>query len=256
MRQFAVLRLLTWALRLPRQAVVFENNDDRLLLTQSGAVPIESSIVISGIGVDTAIYAPTPEAPGSVTVLLASRMLREKGVEVFVEAARRLKRAGTSARFLLVGTPDPQNPGSIAESALEAWNQEGIVEWQGFRSDMPRVLHEAHIVCLPTYYREGVPRVLMEAAACGRPLVATDMPGCRDIVLDGVNGLIVAPHDVDALVAALERLIGDGELRVRLGAAGRKLVQQKFALPIVLEEFWRLYMKLMAPGHMSGMTPS
>ena len=227
-----------------RQVVVFENNDDRLMLTAVGAVPREHSMVIPGVGVDTSIYHPAAQVPGPVCVLLASRMLREKGVEYFVEAARRLKSRGAQARFVLIGVPDSFNPGSISEAQLRAWSDEGVVEWQGFRRDMPRALQEAHIVCLPTYYREGVPRILLEAAACGRAVVATDMPGCRDIVHDGVNGLIVPPHDVEKLVDALERLILDHDLRTRLGAAGRALVEQKFALPKVLDQFWQLYSEL------------
>ena len=177
-------------------------------------------------------------------VVLACRMLREKGVEYFVEAARTTKRGGVDARFVLVGAPDPFNPGSLSEEQLRAWDTEGVVEWQGFRKDMPRVLQEAHIVCLPTYYREGVPRILIEAAACGRPLVATDMPGCRDIVQEGINGLLVPPHDVEKLTAALKLLIGDRDLRMRLGVASRALAEERFALPKVHDQFWQLYSTL------------
>ncbi len=243
-RRWAITRLLAAALRLRRQTIVFENNDDLLLLTEAGAVPREPSIVISGVGVDTAEYVAAPERPNPVCVLLAGRMLREKGVEYFVEAARRLKRGPTPVRFLLIGMPDPFNPGSISEDKLQTWVKEGVVEWQGFRRDMPNALLDAHIVCLPTYYREGVPRILMEAASCGRPLVTTDMPGCRDIVKDGINGLIVPPHDVDALAEALRQLIENPGMRVRMGSSGRKLAQEHFALPKVLDEFWALYMRL------------
>jgi glycosyltransferase involved in cell wall biosynthesis len=241
LRRIAIERLLARSLRLPRQSIVFENSDDRRLLIESGAVSAEQSVVISGVGVDTSIYRPTPEPAGPVCVLLASRMLREKGIEYFVSAAERLRSRGSQARFVLVGTPDPFNPGSIDESRLRAWNDSGAVEWRGFESDMPKVLAAAHIVCLPTFYREGVPRILMEGAACARALVATDMPGCRDIVQNGVNGLLVPPHDVDKLAAALELLIDDAVLRVRFGAAGRTLVERRFALPLVLDQFWRIY---------------
>jgi glycosyltransferase involved in cell wall biosynthesis len=168
--------------------------------------------------------------------------LREKGVLYFVDAARRLKKRGLIARFLLVGVPDPFNPGSITEDELKAWSSEGIVEWLGFHRDMPQVVRAAHVVCLPTYYREGLPRILMEGAASGRPLVTTDMPGCRDIVQDGINGFLVPPHDVEALEVALEKLITDAGLRARLGAAGRNIAEQRFGLPRVLEQFWELYL--------------
>jgi glycosyltransferase involved in cell wall biosynthesis len=240
-RQRAMQCLIALAVRPRRQAVVFENHDDFSLLTSTGAVPRLRSIVISGIGVDTSVYHPADELPGTPTVLLASRMLREKGVEYFVEAARQLKARGVTARFVLLGLPDLFNPGGIKEDQLRKWSAEGVVEWLGFRRDMPRALQEAHIVCLPTYYREGVPRVLMEAAACGRPLVATDMPGCRDIVQHEINGLLVQPHDVTGLAEALERLIRDRDLRMRFGASGRLLAEQRFALSGVLEQFWELY---------------
>jgi glycosyltransferase involved in cell wall biosynthesis len=247
-RRSIIEKMLAGALRIPRQVVVFENNDDRLLLTGAGAVPAEQAEVISGIGVDTAQFPIAPEPAGPPCVLFASRMLREKGVEYFVEAARRLKSEGLHARFLLVGKPDPFNPGSITEYQLHEWARSGVVEWTGFRSDMARVLQESNIVCLPTFYREGVPRILLEAASSGRALVATDMPGCRDIVKDGSTGLLVQPHDVDGLVAALRSLILDADLRARLGAAGRELVERQFALPKVLDEFWRLYSQLRVAG--------
>jgi glycosyltransferase involved in cell wall biosynthesis len=248
LRQRVLQGLLKLSLRLPRQAIVFENNDDRLLLTGNGAVPEREARVISGIGVDITEYPAVAEPSGPPCVVLASRMLREKGVEYFVEAARQLKSRGVTARFLLVGTPDPFNPGSISEAQLKTWNAAGTVEWAGFRRDMPSVLQSAHIVCLPTYYREGVPRILLEGAASARALVATDTPGCRDIVQDGVNGLLVPTHDVDSLAAALEKLIADGELRRRMGMAGRALVERQFSLPYVLEQFWDLYLQLREPA--------
>ncbi|MEJ0084650.1 MAG: glycosyltransferase family 4 protein [Pseudomonadota bacterium] len=247
-RRWIMQHLIAVSMRHRRQKIVFENNDDRELLVQAGAVRESESLVIAGVGVDMQEYSASPEPAGEVCVLLASRMLSEKGVEYFVEAARTLKTRGIQARFLLVGMPDPFNPGSISEEQLEQWNREGVVEWQGFRRDMPQVVRAAHVVCLPTYYREGVPRILMEGAATGRPIVTTDMPGCRDIVHDGVNGLIVPPHDVRALTAALEKLILDPQLRARFGAAGRERAERMFALPKVLDRFWRLYVEIGALG--------
>lgn len=240
-RRTIIQRLLAAALRLPRQTVVFENHDDRALLTSVGAAPSDRSVVISGIGVDTEEFSFREESPGPPCVLFASRMLREKGVEHFVTAARRIKAGGGNARFVLVGTPDPYNPGSISEAQLKEWADTGIVEWHGFRKDMPEVIRQSHIVCLPTFYREGVPRILLEGAACGRALVATDMPGCRDIVRDGVNGLLIRPRDTDELEQALRRLIENPAYRQQLGRAGRRIVEQEFALPKVLDEFWQLY---------------
>lgn len=244
MRRWAIQRLIAMSLKLPRQKAVFENQDDRELLIGTRSVTREESLVIAGVGVDTEEFFASAEPATPVCVLMACRMLREKGVLYFVEAARRLKKRGVVARFLLVGAPDPFNRGSITEDELRAWSREGIVEWQGYQRDMPQVVRAAHILCLPTYYREGVPRILMEGAASGRALVTTDMPGCRDIVQDGVNGFVVPPHDVEALEAALERLITDAALRARLGAAGRTIAEQHFGLPRVLEQFWALYLAI------------
>ncbi len=234
--------LMHLSLKLPRQKVVFENGDDRTQLTRAGSVSEVDSLVIAGVGVDTSEFCPAPEPAAPVLVLMAGRMLREKGVVYFVDAARRLRNRGLPARFLLVGIPDPFNPRSITEDELRAWSSEGIVEWLGYRHDMPQVVRDSHIVCLPTYYREGVPRILIEGAASARPLVTTDMPGCRDIVQDGINGIVVPPHDVDALEAALGKLISDAGLRARFGAEGRRIAEQQFALPLVLEKFWELYL--------------
>jgi glycosyltransferase involved in cell wall biosynthesis len=243
-RRWAIQRLIAWSIKLPMQRAVFENEEDRALLTAARVVPRNESHVIAGVGVDTDVFLPAAEPPPPVKVLMAGRMLREKGVLYFVEAARRLKARGVVARFLLVGTPDPFSPGAIMDTELKAWSREGIVDWLGFRSDMPQVVRDAHILCLPTYYREGVPRILLEGAASGRPLVTTDMPGCRDIVKDGINGIVVPPHDVDALAAALEKLVCDADVRARFGTAGRILVEQHFALRNVLQQFWALYVRL------------
>jgi glycosyltransferase involved in cell wall biosynthesis len=237
-------QLIRRALVLPRQKVVFENVDDCEVLTRACALRPGDSLVIPGVGVDIVEYTASIEPPTPVRVLLAGRMLRQKGVLYFVEAARRLRRRGIQARFVLAGAPDSFNPGTVTEEELRGWSREGVVDWLGLRTDMPRVIRDAHVVCLPSYYREGVPRILLEAAASGRALVTTDMPGCRDVVRHGFNGLIVPAHDVDALEQALERVIVDGELRARLGAAGRRMVEQEFALQPVLEQFWDVYRSL------------
>jgi glycosyltransferase involved in cell wall biosynthesis len=241
LRRRIVERGLALAMKLPRQWAVFENEDDRLQLVGARVVSDRETLVIPGIGVDIDEYSPSPEPAGPVRVLMACRMVREKGVFQFVEAARLLKDRGLGARFLLAGAPDAFNPGGISKEQLRVWHQEGTVEWLGFRRDMPQLLSDSHIVCLPSYYREGVPRILIEAASCGRPLVGTDMPGCRDIVRHGSNGFLVPARDAKALALALEKLCTDAALRAEFGAAGRRLVEQGFALPGILKKFRELY---------------
>jgi glycosyltransferase involved in cell wall biosynthesis len=228
-----------------RHVVLFENHDDRELLVGRGAVRAEHAEVIAGIGVDTSHFEVRPPPAEPVNVLFASRMLKEKGAEYFVEAARILRAQGVPVTCTMVGTPDTTNPGSLSVEQLESWDREGVVRWLGFRRAMPDVIAAAHLVCLPTYYREGVPRILLEAAACGRALIATDMPGCRDIVRHGVNGLRVPPHDVGAIVNAIRELSADPARRCAMGAAGREIVEREFELSIVLDRTWHLYQRLL-----------
>jgi glycosyltransferase involved in cell wall biosynthesis len=190
----------------------------------------------------------TPFPAGQPVVLLAARLLWDKGVGEFVEAARRLRRAGVQARFALAGRTDPGNPASIPEAQIEAWAEEGLVEWWGWIDDMPATLAKASIVCLPSYYREGLPTVLMEASACGRPVVTTDWPGCRDAVRDGISGLLVRERDVDSLSEALQKLITSPGLCSEMGAAGRHLVEEMFSSEKILAQISMVYQKAAAKG--------
>jgi glycosyltransferase involved in cell wall biosynthesis len=173
-------------------------------------------------------------------IVLPARLLWDKGVGEFVEAARLLRSRGVEARFVLVGDPDPANPASISAAQIADWVQDGVVEHMGWMNDMPGVFAHAHIVCLPSY-REGLPKALIEAAAAGRPIVTTDVPGCREVVEDGVHGLCVAPRDANALASALARLIADPALRARMGAAARKRAETEFGLAAVIAQTLALY---------------
>jgi glycosyltransferase involved in cell wall biosynthesis len=172
--------------------------------------------------------------------MFAARLLRDKGIREFVEAAQILKAGDIAARFVVVGDCDDANPTAIGSEQLAAWQNEGAIEWWGRRSDMPKVLASSHVVCLPSY-REGLPKVLLEAAASGRPIVTTDVPGCRDVVRDGVNGFLVPARDSVALAAAIGRLIADPEMRVRMGREGRFIVEREFALSRIVTATLNLY---------------
>ncbi|HBT62661.1 MAG TPA: glycosyltransferase family 1 protein, partial [Elusimicrobia bacterium] len=185
-------------------------------------------------------FPPRPEPAGAPVVILACRMLWDKGVGEFVEAARLLAEAGVKARLVLVGKGDPENPASVPESRLAAWAEEGVIEWWGRREDMPQVFAASHIVCLPSY-REGLSVTLMEGAASARPLVAADVPGCRDIVRHEETGLLVPPRDGRALAAALRRLIEDAGLRARLGRNARGLAIAEFAEQKAVRRMLLLY---------------
>jgi glycosyltransferase involved in cell wall biosynthesis len=236
----------------PRMRFIFQNPDDLEDFLAAGLTTETEVHLIRGSGVDTTTFAPTPEPAGAPVVVLPSRMLWDKGVGEFVEAAGRLRAAGNPARFALVGDPDPANPRAVPSEQLRAWNDQGLIESWGYRSDMPAVFASCHVVTLPSVYREGVPKVLIEAASCGRPLVATDMPGCREIVRDGANGLLVPPRDAAALAAALERLIANPELRRTYGASGRALVEAEFAIEHVIARTFQVYGELEDAPHLDG----
>lgn len=244
-------RLLQWCfgrlIRLlagPGTRLLLQNEEDLAQMAAFG-VPSRRLVLIPGAGVDPARFHPEPEPPGPVAVLLPSRMIWKKGIGEFVEAARLLRGRGVEARFCLAGDVDPGNPASVPRAQLAAWDDEGIVEWHGFVQDMPALLASSHIVCLPSYYGEGVPKSLIEGAAAGRPLVSTDMPGCRAIARDGENAILVPPQDARALADTLQRLIEDPALRQRLGTRGREIAKGEFAQAKVVKDTLALYRELM-----------
>ncbi|MEQ1714630.1 MAG: glycosyltransferase family 4 protein [Hyphomicrobium sp.] len=228
-----------------RSRTIVQNSDDFEAVAKLSPGAVRNLRLIRGSGVDPVKFASSPEPPGPPIVVLPARLLRDKGVGEFVAAARHLKGEGVTARFALVGEPDADNPASVTQSEINAWINEGIIEHWGFRPDMPAVYAQAHIVCLPSY-REGLPRVLLEAAACGRALVTTDVPGCREVVREGVNGWLVPVRDAAALAAALRTAISSPELRGRYAAAGRRLVAQSFTADIIIAETLALYDELLS----------
>jgi len=232
------------ALRHSNSTAIFQNPDDLSGLVNAGVVDARSCVLIRGAGVDTKTFVAWPEPVGIVRVLLASRMLREKGVETFVEAARILLRRGVAADFQLAGKPDSENPGSLTVSQLRDWHSSGIVRWLGHREDMVALLRSVHVVCLPSFYGEGVPKILIEAAASGRALVASDMPGCREIVRHEFNGLLVPPKQALALADALSTMIQDKEKRRLFGRCGRLLAETEFDAANVVDETMRVYERL------------
>jgi glycosyltransferase involved in cell wall biosynthesis len=240
LRPFVTL-LFRMLLNKGNSRLILQNPDDCNLLVSARAVESSRISLIRGAGVDTLQYKATQESPGMVTVLLASRMLWDKGVGEFVQTAKLIKQQGFDARFILVGTGDAENPRSIPDETLTSWNKSGVIEWWGKRNDMPSVFAQAHLVCLPSTYGEGIPKVLIEAAACGRPIVANDVPGCREIVRHNENGLLVPPKNPEALADALQKLIENPGLRMQMGARGRKIVEQEFSQEIIIEQTLELY---------------
>lgn len=219
--------------------VIVQNQEDLDLLEKTG-IPKTRLMLIRGSGVDLKIFKKFPEKNGTPIVMLASRLLWDKGVREFVEAAKLLKNDRIRVRFVLVGAPDLANPTSIEEKDIKRWIKQGIVEWWGKRDDMPSVLPMAHIVCLPSY-REGLPKVLLEAMACGRPCITTDVPGCRDAVIHGENGLIVPAKNVTCLAKAIEFLLEHPAERLRMGNQGRMRAKKEFSQEKIIEETFKIY---------------
>lgn len=240
-----VVRLLAIVLGRPRSLTVVQNPDDLAMLEHAG-VPARRLRLIRGAGVDVEAFRPTGGLPsGPVCIVLAARMLWDKGVGEFVQAAHLLHAKGVRARFVLVGDPDPANPASVPESTLRAWHGARGVEWWSRHEDMPAVLRQAQIACLPSY-REGLPKSLLEAAACALPIVTTDTPGCRELVRDGENGLLVPVKNPTALADALEKLISDEGLRRRMGERSRQVAVKEFSQERVIEATLSVYKELVA----------
>ena len=239
--QIALKRLMN-----PRGSkVVFENKDDLNTFAKGGYVRDSDAVLIAGAGVRPDDYPVGGVLASPPLVVLVARLLWDKGIGEFVEAARRIKGEGVAVRFAVIGDIDPGNRASIDEGTLRAWHEEGHVEFWGFRADIASVLQQASIACLPSY-REGLPKALLEAMAASLPCVTTDVPGCREAVRHCDNGLLVAPRDAKSLQQALLRLIRDPDLREQMGKRGRARVEADFASQHVIRQTLALYHRVIA----------
>ncbi|MCW3154644.1 glycosyltransferase family 4 protein [Achromobacter spanius] len=236
-----VARLYRLALGHPNSRVIFQNANDRDLLKSLGAVRDEQVVMIRGAGVDLDAYRASPEPPSPpVVVTMVARLLRDKGVREFVEAATTLRARGVPVVMQLVGGLDAGNPASATQQEVDAWQRDGAVQALGERSDIAELYAASHVAVLPSY-REGLPKSLIEAAACGRAVVTTDVPGCRDAIDPGQTGLLVPVRDAQALADAIARLAEDAALRQTLGAAGRALAEREFDIGRVARIHVELY---------------
>ena len=245
-----VLPVAKLAFKASKGWCIFLNQQDLETCLRLKLILPERAIVITSIGVDTKKFCPNHEFLSNnhehpTVVLMAARLLWDKGVREFVEAARVLKARGLQVEFWLAGKPDNGNPMCVAEEFLKEWREEGLINWLGHRDDMPNLLQQVDIAVLPSYH-EGVPRFLLEAAACGLPLVATDIEGCRVVVREGVNGFLVPPRNPTALADALERLLQDPSLRRRMGQASRHIAEVEFDERKVLTKWLALYERVLS----------
>ena len=223
--------------------MIVQNSDDRKVVVDRGIVNNEDVRLIRGAGVDVTQYCVQHRENEVPVVMLAARMLWDKGVGEFVEAARTVKQCHHT-RFVLVGDTDTENPAAIPRKDLENWHEEEVIEWWGYRDDMPDVISQADIVCLPSYH-EGLPKILLEAMACGKAIVATDIPGCREVIHNGENGILVPLRNPASLVNAFEQLFNDREMVARMGAIGRQMVESKFSTDVINAEVLQVYEELL-----------
>jgi len=223
---------------------IVQNPDDRNWLVRSGIVGSDSIRKVPGSGVDLDIFSPMPEKKGSPIVLFASRLLWDKGIGEYVQAAYKIASEGVKAKFVIAGERDPGNPSTVPERILEKWKKDEVVSLIGYQENMPAVRSSAHIFCLPSY-REGLSKALIEAAASGRPVITTDVPGCRDVVEDGVNGLLVPTRDIEALAVAMKKLIENSAIRESMGRAGRIRAEREFGIKGIVSKTLDIYDELL-----------
>jgi glycosyltransferase involved in cell wall biosynthesis len=253
-RKSKVLRgLLSPFLRLifknPQTTLIFQNPDDRALLIQRGLAAEQRSVLIRGSGVDLSVFTATPPPEDDAPlVLMPTRLVREKGVHIFAEAARILKERGAQARFQIAGGLTQHNPQALSLDEMTEFVKQGHVEWLGRIDDMPALLARASIVVYPSYYGEGIPRVLLEAAAAGRPIITTDHPGCREAVREGQNGFLVPVKDADATASTIVRLLNDPALRLSMGAQSRALAEEEFDINLINRQTLDVYKATLGHG--------
>jgi glycosyltransferase involved in cell wall biosynthesis len=228
--------------------VIFQNPDDQRVFVLQGLVVETESHLIRGSGVDVDTFNPTIRRPSNAErrVLLASRLLWAKGLAEYVEAARAIHESMPCSQFLIAGETDPGNPAAVPQHVIDQWQTRRELKILGHRDDVVDLLRIVDVVALPSYYGEGVPRILIEAAAIGLPLVATDMPGCREIVRPGVNGLLVRPRDAGQLASAIRQLLVDDQLRLEMGKQSRELACKEFSENQVINSTLQVYQESLA----------
>lgn len=242
----ALGRSLALLMNRARARAVVQNPDDAALLAEL-SVKGSNIVLIPGSGVDTDAIQPSPEPPRPVRAAFVGRMLEDKGVRTLVEAHRILREQGVALELILAGDPDPENPTSISRSELEAWGREPGITYAGHITDIAGLWRDSHIAVLPSR-REGLPKSLLEAAAAGRPMVASDAPGCREVALAGETGILATVDDPRSFAAALAQLAGDPALRARLGGNARRLAVERFSAKAIGQQTVDLYQNLLQPG--------
>jgi glycosyltransferase involved in cell wall biosynthesis len=243
-RRFFIRFLYKLALTHKNIKIICQNKNDLNVIQKISNLPSDFFSLIPGSGVCLNKFKFYPDKNEYAKIILASRMLKDKGIYEFVDAAKIIQKCDLKAQFILVGDPDHENPTSLNQQQLNNWEKEGILEAWGHQENMHEILSMASIVVLPSY-REGFPKVLIEAAACGRAIITTDVPGCRDAINNGVTGILVPAKDPVALAEAITSLIKDPKMRLSMGESGRKMAEERFNETHVINEHFNIYNQLL-----------
>lgn len=234
------------ALAHQNKMVIFQNRSDEKILTEVASLKTNDKVLIKGSGADLSVYNHTSEIKRPhIKIAMACRLLREKGVYQYIEAAKIVKGQFPNTELLLIGTPDLENPNTVKQSEIDIWVEEGVIDYLGHRNDIPAIFSDVNIVTLPSFYGEGVPKVLIEAAACGRAIVTTTNPGCSDAIINNVTGLAVPPMDGLSLADAFIQLINNPEQRIGMGVKARAFAEKEFDVKAVVGTHIKIYKGLL-----------
>ena len=227
------------------KTIIFQNRSDEQILTKVAKLEAKDKVLIKGSGADLSVYNHIMEINRPhIKIAMACRLLREKGVYQYIEAAKIVKAQFPNTQFLLIGTPDLENPNTVKQSEIDKWVKEGVIDYLGHRNDIPAIFSDANIVTLPSFYGEGVPKVLIEAAACGRAIVTTTNPGCSDAIINNVTGLAVPPMDSRSLADAFIKLINNPNERIKMGIKARAFAEKEFDVKAVVDTHIKIYKAL------------
>lgn len=246
-RYFLIKNAIVWILESTKSSVIFQNNDDKETLL-SNKLDRLKVYLIPGSGVKLREFPYLPEKTDNLVITMPARLIRDKGVIEFAGAAKILFHRGHQLEFRLLGVPDPANPRSLTTEELERIERDGFVKLLGFQKETARLYAESNIICLPSY-REGMPKALLEAAACGRAVVTTDVPGCRHAIIENKTGILVPARNAVALADAIEKLVQDDKLRFKMGRLGRKLAEEKFSIENVVQKHMKIYSNAIKDMH-------
>lgn len=247
-RRLLIGCLYRLALHSPKVLTIFQNPSDAQLISKWVGLQRSQVRIIRGSGVDLTRFVPRPLPHGEMVFTFAARLLIDKGVREFVHAGSKLKEQGTRARFIVAGDVDPGNPASVSQDEIDEWRSGAGIEFVGHAQDVPGLFAKSHVIVLPSY-REGMPKVLLEAAACGRAVITTNAPGCRDAVIPGKTGLLVPVAKVEPLADAMQLMIEDPERCAAMGMAGRRWAEEAFGIEGVVDAHLTIYRKLLEHEH-------